>query len=169
MKHSLLLLLLLPAAVAGQEKPAGPVVPAQAPSRPSWSALRISKWATLAGTLGTAVYGVTTAREADNEYERLERSCQAAPISCAQRSGDGSYSDASLEQQYQSVLRQDHHARSALLASQLGAAASVVLFILDLRHARAPGDIPYHPPRTLQLAPGRDGDGVELRLHLPTR
>jgi len=162
----LALLVLLPGPLAGQEPASGPA-PAANPPHATWSALRISKWATVTATVGAAVYGLTRVLRADDQYERLELACEAAPADCRDRAADGSYRDLELERQYQSVLRQDHRARSALLASQVGAAASVVLFILDLRHARAPGDIPYHPPRSLEVAPGRGG--LELRLRLPAR
>lgn len=161
-----ILLLLLPGPSAGQEPASGPP-PAAVPPHATWSALRVSKWATLTATLGAAVYGLTRVRRADDQYEQLERACEAAPADCRDRAADGSYRDLELERQYQSVLRQDHRARTGLLASQVGAAASVVLFILDLRHARGPGDIPYHPPRGLEVAPG--SDGLEVRLRLPTR
>jgi len=162
----LLLVLALPCGLAAQEADTGRVVTAPGGSTAGWSALRVSKWATLAATLGAAVYGVSTARTADDRYQSLELECQAAPDRCGLRTPDGSYRDDSLEQQYQTVLRQDRRARTALLASQLGAAVSVALFIIDLRHARAPDDIPYHP-QGLEITPRRDG--VELKLSLPAR
>ncbi|NJD11380.1 MAG: hypothetical protein FIB01_13395 [Gemmatimonadetes bacterium] len=110
---------------------------------------------------------MSSARAADTNYERLERACEAVPTACDQRTATGQYRDPELERQYQRVLRQDDRARTALLASQVGAVAAVVLFIVDLRHARAPRDIPYRPPRGLELAPGRDG--LELRVRLPAR
>ena len=150
------LLLLWPVQLAAQQNGPG-----------GWSVLRISKWSMLAGTLGAAVYGVATVGAADDDYERLERACQAEPLLCRRRDSGGSYESAQLEQQYQSVLQRDRRARTALLASQAGVAATVVLFILDLRHARAPASIPYHP-RTLEVRPDRQGR-LELRLTVPAR
>jgi len=153
----LLLVLLLPVHGLAQESGRGG----------GWGALRISKWTALAATVGAAVYGVSTIQAADRGYEGLESACQVSPQLCKLRQTDGSYSDADFEQRYQTVLRQDRRARTALLASQLGVAATVTLFLLDLRHARGPKDIPYHPPQALELRPRPDG--VELRLHLPAR
>jgi hypothetical protein len=163
-----ILLLILPRPLATQEPDpgAGPAAVSEAGPGSSWRPLRISKWASFAATLGAAVYGVSTVRAADDRYEELEQACLAAPVVCGAHLPDGSYVDTELEQRYQAVLRQDRRARTALLASQLGAATTVVLFILDLRHARDPADVPYRPPRGLQLTPRRDG--LELRLSLPS-
>lgn len=141
---------------------------AQESVRPGgWSALRVSKWATLTVTAAAALYGVAAVSSADDSYEALEEACAAAPDVCRLRRPDGAYADAALEAQYRSVVRQDRRARNALLASQVGVVATVAMFILDLRHARSPADIPYEP-RGLELAARPDG-GVELRLSLPTR
>lgn len=112
-----------------------------------WDALRITKWAAFAGTAAVAVYGVSSGQSADQAYERLERACSADPGNCLRRGPDGSYLDQELERQYQGVRRQDRRARNALLASQAGLVASIVLFVLDLRHAQSPADIPYDPER----------------------
>lgn len=157
-----LLLALAAAPAAAQEAP--PV----ASSKPAgWSALRVSKWSTAAVAAATAVYGFSMNRRSDARYARLERACLEDPETCEQRLPDGRYQDAALEAQYQEVRRLDRRARNGLLVSQVGVAASVVLFVLDLRNARAPDDILYEP-RPLQVQPGRDG-GVELRLRLPAR
>jgi hypothetical protein len=129
-----------------------------------WSALRISKWTVAGLSAAAAVYGFTMNREADDLYAQLERDCLADADACRLLGPDGRYLANELETQYQEVLRHDRRARNGLLASQLGVAASVVLFVLDLRNARAPDDILYEP-RTLQVGAGRDG-GVELRLRL---
>lgn len=129
-----------------------------------WSALRISKWTAATLSAATAIYGFTMNREADDRYAQLERDCLADPDACRLRAPDGRYLADQLEAQYQEVLRYDRRARNGLLASQVGVAASVVLFVLDLRNARAPDDILYEP-RSLQVGAGRDG-GVELRLRL---
>jgi hypothetical protein len=168
MRNRLLLLallaLLLPGARLGAQ---GVSEPEEQRNRSGWSLLRLSKWTSLAATIGTAIYGVSTITGADADYERLELACRQIPLECRSRMSTGRYSDAELERQYQAVLRQDHRARAALLVSQIGVATTVALFILDLRHARAPADIPYDPPRRLELVPRTDG--VELRYTLPSR
>ncbi|HSJ14738.1 MAG TPA: hypothetical protein VK939_09985 [Longimicrobiales bacterium] len=132
---------------------------------PAWSVLRVAKWSTLLLSAGAAIYGFTENERADNLYEELEQLCQAAPAECRARTPDGAYQAPELETRYQRVLDRDRTARTALLASQVGIAASVVLFILDLRNARPPDDIIYEP-RPLQVGPARDG-GMEVRLQLP--
>jgi hypothetical protein len=136
-----------------------------APERsPGWSMLRIAKWSTLALSTGAAVYGFTLNSGADDRYEELEQACVADPSVCRLRTPEGAYRSEDLERRYQDVLDRDRAARRALLASQVGVAASVVLFILDLRNARGPDDIIYDPP-ALEVSPRRDG-AVELRLNL---
>jgi hypothetical protein len=110
------------------------------------------------------VIGFTLNSSADDLYDDLERACVADPLVCRLRTPDGAYRSEELESRYQRVLDRDAGARTALLASQIGVATSVVLFILDLRNARGPEDIIYEP-RTLEVSPRRDG-GVELRLNL---
>jgi hypothetical protein len=128
------------------------------------AALRISKWSALALTAGAAAYGFTTNRTADANYAELEQLCVSNRLNCARRDGDA-FADADLERRYQDVRTLDSRARTALIASQLGVAATVVLFVIDLRHNRPPRDIPYQP-RTLELMPRTDG-GVQLQLTLP--
>ena len=164
MAESRALLVLLAALVVGAPLPAQEPLPERPPS---WSVLRIAKWSTLALSAGAAVYGFTLNSRADALYEDLEQACVADRVTCSLRTPAGAYQSPDLERRYQQVLDRDRGARSALLASQIGVAASVVLFIIDLRNARPPDDIIYEP-QTLQVSPRRDG-GVELRLTLPSR
>jgi hypothetical protein len=131
---------------------------------PRSSLVRVSKWTTLGLSIGAAVYGFSENRSADREYEALERRCADDVVNCERRI-DERYADAEMERSYQQVRTRDARARTALLASQLGIAASVALFIYDLRDNRPPRDIPYEP-RAVQLMPGNDG-AVQLRLTLP--
>lgn len=130
-----------------------------------WTALRIAKWSTLAGSTAAVVYGFSQNRLADREYAAIEKLCEGSPDQCARTSSD-TYADAALEQRYQSVVTRDRHARRALLAGQLGVAASVVLFVLDLRDAAAPGDIPYEP-HGLHLDVSRKGLELQWRTRTP--
>lgn len=167
MRNRLLLLALLALLLPGSRLAAQGSPEGEDRARGGWSVLRVSKWASLTVTMGAAIYGVTTITGADADYERLELACRQVPLECRSRTSAGRYSDPELERQYQAVLRQDHRARTALLVSQIGVATTVALFILDLRHARGPTDIPYDPPRGLELKPRTDG--VELRYTLPAR
>ena len=114
-------------------------------NEPGWSALRVAKWTSLLASTGAAVYGFTQNRVADREYEDIERLCQDEPLSCLTVPGTDQYADPALESRYQSVLQRDDRARLALLAGQVGLAATVLMFILDLPNNSTPADIPYDP------------------------
>lgn len=130
----------------------------------SWSALRVAKWTTAAGAAGAAVYGVMQNRRADEQFEQLEQVCVTETWRCVERLPSGAYADAELEARYQDVRSLDSRARMALIAGQAGVAASVVLFILDLRNSDGPENIPYEP-RTLEVRPSRDG-GMSLTVRM---
>lgn len=138
--------------------------PAALQDRGSWSGLRVAKWTTAALSAGAAVYGVLNNRRADEEYEQLEELCSVEVSRCEQRLPGGAYADAEVEAQYQDVRALDRRARTGLIAGQVGFAASVVLFVLDLRNSEGPANIPYDP-RTLDVTPARDG-GMTLRVNL---
>jgi hypothetical protein len=107
--------------------------------RSAWRPLRIAKWTSLIASTGAAAYGFSQNRVADREYEQLERDCEAAPFNCTKASESGPYLDAALEQKYQRILDRDENARLALLAGQVGIAASVIMFIIDLPDHENPG------------------------------
>jgi hypothetical protein len=139
-----------------------------APPRSGWTGLRIAKWSTLVSSVGLATYGFTTNSRADREYRRLEELCKADLPRCVLDEA-GRYADPDLEQRYQEVLDGDRRARTTLIASQVGLASSVLLFIMDLRSDRPPPNIPYEP-RGLTFAPRADGAvEVGLRLGVGTR
>ena len=146
--------------------PAPPAVPAESSvqQRSGWRPLAVAKWTTAAAAAGAAVYGVVQNRRADNQFEDLEQVCVEEPFRCEERLPNGAYVDAELEARYQDVRDLDGRARAALIAGQIGVAASVALFILDLRNSDGPQNIPYEP-RTFDVMPARDG-GVSLRLNL---
>ena len=134
--------------------------------RSSWSVIRVAKWTTALASAGAAAYGFMENREADREYESIERVCEAAPPSCTTTVEGGSYADPALEARYQNVLRRDDRAQFALLAGQIGLAASALLFILDLPKSTTPDDIPYDPrPLRLDVRAGQ----LELGVKLPVR
>ncbi|HEX6694971.1 MAG TPA: hypothetical protein VF035_09770 [Longimicrobiales bacterium] len=127
--------------------------------------VRVAKWTTLAASAGAAVYGFTTSRRADDGYAALETLCEENRPNCENRI-NGAYADADMERRYQEVLDLDGKARTALTASQVGVAATVLLFIYDLRNPSSPKGIPYEP-RALQITPARDGAlALSLRLRL---
>jgi hypothetical protein len=132
--------------------------------RSAWRPMRIVKWTSLIASTGAAAYGFSQNRVADREYEQLERDCEAAPFSCAKASESGPYLDTALEQKYQRILERDEDAKVALLAGQIGIAASVIMFIIDLPDRDDPEDIPYEP-RPVRFGLSRDGRAqLDVRL-----
>src|SRR5690606_6949463 len=117
--------------------------PAGLQERGSRSGLRAAKWTTAAVSAGAAVCRVRQSRRAGEEYEQLEELCGVEVSRCEQRLPGGAYADAEVEAQYQDVRALDRRARTGLIAGQVGFAASVVLFVLDLRNSEGPANIPY--------------------------
>lgn len=149
-------------------EPAAAHAASSAQERSGWRPLAVAKWTTAAAAAGAAVYGVVQNRRADHQYEDLEQVCVEEPFRCEERLPTGAYADAELEARYQNVRDLDGRAHAALIAGQIGVAASVVLFILDLRNSDGPQNIPYEP-RTFDVMPARDGGlSLRLRLRLPT-
>ena len=128
--------------------------------------LRIAKWTTVIASSAAAAYGFSQNRIADNDYEELERECEANPPLCARLPNGSAYADAALEQRYQKILDRDDRARLALLGGQLGILASVVMFIIDLPDRETAEDIPYEP-KPIRFGLRRDGRtelGFSLRI-----
>jgi hypothetical protein len=127
--------------------------------------IAVAKWGALAGAAGAAAYGFIRNDEADDLYRELELACNADRAVCALRTSSGAYADARLEAMYQDVVAHDRTSERALIASQVGVALGVVLFLLDLRSDERPADIPYEP-RRFQIAPARGG-GLTFHARLP--
>lgn len=132
--------------------------------RSAWRPMRLAKWTTLLVSGGAAAYGFAQNRTADREYEQLERECAASPLVCRKLPDSDVYEDAALEQRYQQIVDRDAHARTALLAGQIGLVASVVMFIIDLPNRVSPEDIPYDP-KPFRLGLRSDGS-TELKVQL---
>lgn len=126
--------------------------------------IAVAKWSTLIGAAGAAAYGFIRNDQADDLYRDLELACNADRAVCGLRTSDGAYADPQLEAMYQDVLDRDRTSQRALIASQVGVAIGVVLFLLDLRSDDRPEDIPYEP-RRIELAPARGG-GLTLSATL---
>lgn len=131
--------------------------------RSPWRPLRIAKWTTFLASGGAAAFGFVQNRRADREYEQLESECLAEPANCSVLE-DGSYANAVLEDRYQRIVDRDRTARTALLAGQIGLAASVIMFIIDLPERETPEDIPYEP-RPLRVGLRSDGR-TEFKAHI---
>lgn len=145
---------------SGEAEPTRPETSSRATFRP----LRVAKWGSLAAAAAAAGVGLSTHRSADREYRVLERICAEDGPRCRSRTPDGAYADPELERRYQKVLDNDRTARMALVASQVGVAASVLFFILDMAPGGSPPNIPYEPRR---FGIGTSPDGaLELRLRV---
>ncbi len=133
----------------------------------SWTTLGTVKWATLAISGGSAIYGFSLNSQADDLFVALEQICETEPERCEARNPDGSFADDELEQIYQDTVDKDRQARAALIVSQITLAATVVFFIMDLSN-RPPENVPYDPPVTLALQPLESGrTAVGLRIRTP--
>lgn len=116
---------------------------------------------------GASLYGFHVHGQADDEFRALQRICDADPERCRARNPDGSFSDADLEGRYQEVLDKDGSARAALILAQVGFAATIVLFIMDLGGSETPPDIPFEPPKLLVTPDG--ATGLSYSMPLPFR
>lgn len=150
-------LVLLASPAAGQAPDGEP-----RPFRP----LRIAKWGTLLGAASGAIYGFVQNHRADERFNDLEQQCQDQPVRCSLRTPSGAYQDAEFETLYHDVRSLDRRAHNALLLSQIGVAASVVLFLLDLDNTRRPPDIPFVPAARLSV---RSNGAATLTFSVPTR
>lgn len=107
-----------------------------------WAGL--GKWVSLAGTIGVAGLGFAAHNEADNRFGALEALCASDADRC-RLTDEGTYVDAEAEALFRDVLDKDREARVYLVGSQIGLAATVTLFILDLKNDGGPENIPYEP------------------------
>ena len=131
-------------------------------------ALRVAKWTVLAGAAGAGVWGFVRNDRADELYRELEQACESDRPRCRDRGPGGAYTEPLLEARYQEVRSLDRDSHRALVLSQIGVTASVVLFLLDLGNTRPPPDIPY-VPRGLTVSTQRGGaTAFEFRVPLGT-
>ena len=105
----------------------------------------VTKWVTLATSIGLGTAGALLHRDANDIFTHLDVLCRADPDNCRDRNPDGSYADAVLEDMYQTVLKKDQQARAAFVGAQISFGASVLLFIVDFQKDDGPGNIPYDP------------------------
>ncbi len=120
-----------------------------------WRPLAIAKWGMLGATAVAAVYGLSASIEADGLYDRISQICASDAGRCAELP-EGGYADAEVARLDRDARELDDRARRGLLATQVGVAATLALFILDLRDGGPPPNLPYVPPQ-LRVGFGRDG------------
>lgn len=132
-------------------------IPAPAPAvrATRWRPLAIAKWGVLGATAVAAVYGLSASIEADGLYDRISQICASDAGRCAVLP-EGGYADEEVARLDRDAHELDERARHGLLATQIGVAATLALFILDLRDGGPPPNVPYVPPQ-LRVGFGRDG------------
>lgn len=120
-----------------------------------WRPLSVAKWGMLGLTAVAAVYGLSASLEADGLYDRISAIC-AADASRCETLPEGGYADEEVASLARDAGALDERARRGLFATQIGVAATLALFILDLRDSGPPPNVPYVPPQ-LRVGIGRDG------------
>jgi len=118
---------------------AAPAARALRPATPG--GIKYGKWAAAAIAAVTTAVGIHEHNAANNAYAGLVGYC--SQIAICRLAPDGRYADARAEAAYQQVVRDDRAARVWLVAGQASAVAAAVLFVLELRNARGPPNIPY--------------------------
>ena len=123
-----------------------PAVRVEADSTPAspvagpW-ALGWGKWAAAALAAGFTTLGIERHNDGNAAYRSLITYCGQTAICTI--APDGRYADPTAEATYQRVVRSDRAARAWLVAGQITAVASAVLFVMDLMRQREPPNIPY--------------------------
>jgi hypothetical protein len=154
------ILLLLACMVA----PASTLAQEPEPPHQALRPLRIAKWGALATAAGAAVYGFVQNHRADDRFNQLEQLCQDQPVRCSVRGPGGAYQDPEFEELYGEVRSLDRRAHAGLLLGQIGVAATVAFFLLDLDKTRRPPDIPFVPSANLE---SRDDGSLALTFVVP--
>lgn len=103
--------------------------------------IRTAKWALLGAAVGMGAYSISHSRAARRSYDALRSTCATEPDRCTIVGSD--YADPAMEQRFRAISHDDRRAQVGIIGGQLSLLASATLFILDLRHGRGPGDIPY--------------------------
>jgi len=139
---------------------------AQAPAPPPTrtpAAIRYGKFAALGVAAGLTALGAVSHHRADAYYRDVLALCRdrgPCPIGW-----DGRYTNAAAETLYQRVVRGDRSARLWLLGGQAALAGSAMLFVMELKRKKGPGNIPFSP----YVAAGSFGTRVGVQLSWSNR
>lgn len=126
-------------------------------------AVKYGKWALLAGAIGMNYLAVRAHDRADNVFDELEAQCVDLNERCA-LGPDGSYTDPTIEDLYQTSLRYDRRARGWLIGGETALVGSAALFIWELARPKSrPDNIPFEP-EVRSLRAGGTGLGMRLRF-----
>lgn len=145
--------------------PSAAAAPLPLPKYGGW--VSVTKWVTLAASIGLGAAGAVWHRDANDIFDQLDALCKAEPDNCRDRNPDGSYRDPVLEDLYRRVLDKDSQARTAFVGAQVTFGASVLLFILDFQQDDGPGNIPYDPdePKSALRFTAKPGE-LAIRYYL---
>lgn len=128
----------VPAPAPAARQPADPALE-QAPYRTP-PGIRWGKWGAALVAVAATGIGVHQHNAGNNAYADLVHYC--ANVTCT-IGPDGHYEDGFAEATYRQVVRDDRSARVWIVAGQLAAVGSAVLFVLELKHQSEPPNIPY--------------------------
>jgi len=127
----------VPSGAAAQPAPSQSAEPAPYRTPPG---IKWGKWGAALLAVAATGIGVHQHNAGNNAYATLVRYC--GNVTCTIGS-DGRYQDGFAEGTYQQVVRDDRSARAWIVAGQLAAVGSAVLFVLELRHTSEPPNVPY--------------------------
>jgi hypothetical protein len=132
--------------------------------RPAPAVVGWGKWVAAALAAGFTAVGVEQHNSGNAAFRSLIAYCGQAVCSLA---SDGRYADPAAEATYQRVVRADRAARAWLVAGQLTAVGTAVLFVVDLMRQREPANIPYHG-LLLESADGVTRVGIRIPVRIGT-
>ncbi len=110
------------------------------PDRGTPFGIKWGKWAAAAAAVGFTALGVRQHNAGDAAFTDLINYCRTNVCTLTPA---GRYADPQAESRYQRVVRDDRSARAWLIGGQVAAIGSAVLWVLQLRSAREPANIPY--------------------------
>jgi len=128
-------------AAAQTDTTTAPPAAAAAPAQVTPASIRYGKWAAAALAVGATAIGIHQHNAGNNAYGALVEYC--GQIATCTIAPDGRYADPKAEATYQQVVRDDRSARAWLVVGQVSAVGAAVLFVLQLRNAAGPPNIPF--------------------------
>jgi hypothetical protein len=158
----LALMLVVPGSVTAQEIESPLVRPSdRATVRPGVpTAVRVGKWATLAGSVFFGVSAYQAHQDAEASYDALLDRCRTVTFACL-LDEDGSYIDPASERHYAATRDADRRAARYLIGSEVLFVATAAGFIWELTHREErPGNIPFVP----RISPSRSETRISWSL-----
>ena len=128
-------------ATAQSDTATAPRAAAVAPAQVAPASIRYGKWAAAALAVGATAIGIHQHNAGNSAFGALVQYC--GEITTCTIAPDGRYADPKAEATYQQVVRDDRSARLWLVVGQVSAVGAAVLFVLELRNAAGPPNIPF--------------------------